>query len=57
VFTIIAQYQAEYRGLAEYYRMAHNLRRLNELKRTIETRAPRQLKTSVSDICRRYNRR
>jgi AI2M/AI1M-like HNH endonuclease/type II intron maturase/reverse transcriptase-like protein len=25
VFTIISTYQAEYRGLVEYYRMAHNL--------------------------------
>ena len=31
-FNIIATYQAEYRGLAEYYKMAHNLEGLNKLK-------------------------
>ena len=28
VFTIISRYQAEYRGLVEYYRMAHDLSRV-----------------------------
>jgi group II intron reverse transcriptase/maturase len=32
VFTIMSTYQAEYRGIVEYYRLAHNLSVLNKLK-------------------------
>ncbi|HYF35497.1 MAG TPA: reverse transcriptase domain-containing protein, partial [Prosthecobacter sp.] len=36
-FTIVAQYQMEYRGVVNYYRMAHNLSvRLKELRWTME---------------------
>jgi group II intron reverse transcriptase/maturase len=35
-FSIVAQYQAEYRGVVEYYRMAHNLHTLGTLKRVME---------------------
>ena len=31
-FSIVAQYQSEYRGMVEYYRMAYNLHRLNTLR-------------------------
>jgi group II intron reverse transcriptase/maturase len=31
-FTIISTYQAEYRGVVEYYRLAHNLSILNKLR-------------------------
>jgi group II intron reverse transcriptase/maturase len=31
-FTIIATYQAEYRGIVEYYRLAYNLHNLNKLR-------------------------
>ena len=31
-YSIVAQYQAEYRGVVQYYRMAYNLHTLNGLK-------------------------
>ncbi len=31
-FTIMSTYQAEYRGIVEYYRLAHNLSTLNKLR-------------------------
>lgn len=36
-FTIVATYQAEYRGLVEYYQLAHNLHSLNRLRWVMET--------------------
>ena len=33
----MAQYQAEYRGVVQYYRLAYNLHRLNRLKWVMET--------------------
>ena len=58
-YTIVATYQAEYRGLVNYYRMAHNLRCLGVLKWTMETSLTktlaRKLKTSVSNIYRRHH--
>ena len=35
-YTIIATYQLEYRGLANYYHMAYNLHTLHKLKRVME---------------------
>src|SRR5258707_13768447 len=35
-YTIIATYQLEYRGLANYYHMAYNLHTLHKLKRVRE---------------------
>jgi hypothetical protein len=57
-FSIVATYQAEYRGLVEYYRMAHNLRRLSELRWVMETSLTKTLahkhRTSVQAIYRRF---
>jgi hypothetical protein len=36
-FTIIATYQAEYRGMVNYYRLAYNLSEMSHLKWTMET--------------------
>jgi group II intron reverse transcriptase/maturase len=36
VFSIISRYQAEYRGLVEYYRLAHDLHKLHQLKWNME---------------------
>ena len=36
-YTLIATYQAEYRGLVEYYRLAHNLATLSKLKWIMQT--------------------
>ena len=35
-YSIVAQYQAEYRGIVQYYRMAYNLHTLGNLRRTME---------------------
>jgi hypothetical protein len=42
-FTIVATYQVEYRGLVEYYQLAHNLHALNRLRWVMETSLLRTL--------------
>ncbi len=37
VFSIVSQYQDEYRGLVNYYRMDYNLIQLDELPYVMET--------------------
>ncbi|MBV8399479.1 MAG: hypothetical protein JOZ17_12175 [Acetobacteraceae bacterium] len=58
VFSIVAQFQREYRGVVEYYRRTYNLHRLNRLKWTMERSLTRtlalKLRTSVSQVYRRY---
>jgi group II intron reverse transcriptase/maturase len=57
-FTIVARYQQEFRGLAEYYRMAFNLHQLNRLKWVMEQSLTqtlaRKLNSSVRSVYRRY---
>lgn len=57
-FTIIATYQAEYRGIANYYRFAYNMRTLDHLKWVMETSLTktlaRKLKITVSQVYKRY---
>jgi hypothetical protein len=57
-YSIVAQYQAEYVGIVQYYRLAYNLHRLGQLKWTMETSLTRTLakkfKTSRAEIYRRY---
>lgn len=59
VFTIISFYQSVYRGIAEYYRMAHNLYRLNKLKWIMETSLTKtlaaKLKLSVRQVYEKYH--
>ncbi len=58
VYSIIAGYQAKYRGVVNYYRMASNLRVLNKLKWTMETSLTKtlacKLKATVPRMYRRY---
>jgi group II intron reverse transcriptase/maturase len=58
VFSTIARYQAEYRGLVEYYKMAHNLSQLGTLKWVMETSLVKtlanKLKISVPQVYDRY---
>ena len=60
-FTIVATYQAEYRGLVEYYQLAHNLHHLNRLRWVMETSLLRTLarkhRSSVVKQRRRYRTR
>lgn len=60
-FTIVATYQAEYRGLVEYYQLAHNLHSLNRLRWVMETSLLRTLarkhRSSVHKQRQRYRTR
>src|SRR5205085_4233750 len=57
-FTIVATYQLEYRGLANYYHMAYNLHTLHKLKRVMETSLTKTLaskhKISVRRVYKKY---
>jgi len=57
-FSIVAEYQAEYRGIVEYYRLAHNLSRFTTLRWVMETSLTKtlasKLKIPVSDVYRKY---
>ena len=56
----MTQYQAEYRGLAQYYLMAFNVHRLWRLHRVMELSLVHTLadkfKTSVNRIYRKYRK-
>lgn len=58
VFNIIAQYQSEYRGIVEYYRLAHNLSKLRRLKWVMEQSLVKtltvKLKLSVARIYEKF---
>lgn len=58
VFSIIVGYQAEYRGVVNYYRLAYNLRELAYLHWVMETSLTktlaRKLRISVYKAYRRY---
>ena len=58
VFSIIASYQAAYRGMVEYYRLAYNLHRWNRLKWLMEQSLTKtlasKLKISVSKVYERF---
>ena len=57
-YSIVAQYQAEYHGVVQYYRLAYNLHRLNRLKWVMETSLAKTLakkfKTTKKKIFRRF---
>jgi group II intron reverse transcriptase/maturase len=57
-FTIMALYQAEYRGLVEYYRLAYNLHSLTELEGTMEMSLTKTLaakyRLSVPKVYKKY---
>ncbi len=57
-YRIIAQYQQEYRGLAEYYQMAVNRYQLNRLKwvmeRSLVATLAEKLRLTVSQVYDRY---
>jgi hypothetical protein len=58
-FSIIALYQAEYRGLVEYYRLAYNLHRLTTLEGVMEQSLTKTLaakyQMSVPQVYRKYH--
>jgi group II intron reverse transcriptase/maturase len=57
-FTIIELFQAEYRGLVEYYRLAYNLHRLTTLEGVMEQSLTKTLaakhRLSVPKVYRKY---
>jgi group II intron reverse transcriptase/maturase len=57
-YSIVAQYQQEYRGIVEYYRLAYNLHQLNRLKWVMERSLTQTLalkfKTSVRALYHRF---
>jgi group II intron reverse transcriptase/maturase len=59
-FSIITQYQAEYRGLVQYYLLAFNVHRLWELKWVMEVSLVKTLadkfRTTASRIYQKYRR-
>ena len=59
VYTIISSYQAEYRGLVEYYRMAYNLHALGRLEWDMERSLTKTLAAKehipVPQVIRKYH--
>ncbi len=57
-YSIVTQYQAEYRGVVQYYRMAYNLHMLSQLKRVMELflvkTLAKKFKTTCQKIYKRY---
>lgn len=57
-YDIVMKYQLEYRGIANYYQLALNLRELSDLKWVMETSLTKTLahkhKMSVSQVYRKY---
>ena len=56
-YSIVAQYQAEWRGLVQYYRMAYNLHVLQYLKHTMEVSLVQTLAKKYRTTCRKIYRR
>src|SRR5438445_1743322 len=58
VYDIVVQYQAEYRGLVQYYQLAYNLHRFNRLKWAMEQSLTKtlahKLRLSVNAVYERY---
>jgi len=57
-YSIVAQYQTEYVGVVQYYRLAYNLHQLSQLKWVMETSLVRTLakkfKISKASVYRKY---
>jgi len=57
-YSIVAQYQSEFRGFAEYYQLANDLHRLNSLKWIMEQSLAKtlatKLKTTVKKVHKKY---
>jgi group II intron reverse transcriptase/maturase len=56
-FSTIAQYQAEYRGIVQYYRMAYNLHSLIELKFIMQQSLVKTLAAKYKTTCTRIYKR
>ena len=56
-YSIVAQYQAEYRGVVQYYRMAYNLHTLNRLKWVMQLSLVKTLAKKFKTTCRQISHR
>ena len=56
-YSIVAQYQAEYRGVVQYYRMAYNLHTLNRLKWVMHLSLVKTLAKKFKTTCRQIYHR
>jgi group II intron reverse transcriptase/maturase len=60
IYSIISRYQTIYRGIVNYYRMAYNLHRLDELKYVMEVSLTKtlasKLKISVSQVYKKFGK-
>jgi hypothetical protein len=58
-FSIVAQFQAEFRGVAQYYKLAFNRHRLGKLKyvmeRSLTKTLARKHRITVAQVYRRYH--
>lgn len=58
-FSIIRAYQAEYRGIVEYYKLAHNIAELSKLRwkmdQSLTMTLAAKLKTAASKVKRKFN--
>ena len=52
-YSIVSQYQAEYRGVVQYYRMAYNLHTLSLLKRVMELSLVKTLAKKFKTTCQK----
>lgn len=59
-YSIVTQYQAEYRGIVQYYKLAYNLHQLDRLKWVMETSLTKTLaekyKTTRRKIYKKYRK-
>jgi group II intron reverse transcriptase/maturase len=59
-YSTVTRYQAEYRGVVQYYKLAYNLHRLGQLKGVMEASLTKTLahkyKTTPRQIYRRYRK-
>jgi len=57
-YSIVAQYQSEYVGIVQYYKLAYNVSQLSKLKGVMQHSLTKTLakkyKTNVAEIYRRY---
>lgn len=57
VFSIVAQYQSEFRGFAEYYQLANDLHRLNSLKWIMEQSLAKTLATKLKITVKKVHKK
>ncbi len=55
-YSIVTQYQAEYRGVVQYYRMAYNLHTLSRLRWVMELSLVKTLANKFKTTCRKIYR-